>query len=286
MTYRKKFLAASLFLFLANVSIAMPVVPSTIINVVYPTNFDDDKCEKSVFSGTISSIALPSIPLSVINSRIEKDPVFKREALMVELVQQGTIFSSIRIEANDATLNEIQKNLYQGKETKLTEFERCAKSDKSLQLVELVNFTPSLKNLMPDLDSKIEFIKENDIGICTVTASKTLRELVKLYNPDLDLSTIEANIYFTSGGVSPDGSILLGKDVHIIFNKKDNIFDRISKPSIRIQVPAYLSYTVIQRLRDSGDKLQMTKSIKCKGQKPDNPVWIYDLSVKYPQTNN
>lgn len=279
MTDRIKFIVAILFLFLTNVSIAMPVVPSTLINVIYPTNFEDDKCENSAFSGAISSLALPNIPLSVINSHIEKDPVFNREALIVELVQQGQIFSSIRIEAKDATLNEIQKNLYQGKETKLTEFERCTKADKNLQLVELVNFTPSLKNLMPDLDSKIEFIKENETGICTITASKTLRELVKLYNPNLDLSMIEANVYFIADGVSPDGSTLQGKDVYIIFNKKDNIFDRISKPSIRIQVPAYLSYTIVERLRHSGDKLQMTKSIKCKGQKLDNPVWIYNLQV-------
>lgn len=275
----KKIITTTLFLFLANTSIAMPVVPNTLLNVVYPKNFDSDKCENTAFSGTISSLAIDNIPLTSINSSIQKDPVYDHKALIIELIQKGNVFSSVRIEGNDKTLNEIQKNLSLGQETKLTEFGQCAKADRNLQLVELVNFTPSLKNLMPDLDARIEFVKKNDAGICTVSASITLRELVKFYNPNLDLSTIEANVYFTADGVSPDGSKLLGKDVHISFNPKGHIFEPLAKPAIRIQVPASFNYTVIDKLHHAGDKLQMTKSIECKGEKSDNPVWVYTLEV-------
>lgn len=266
------------FLSLNNISLAMPVALSTIIHIAYPKNVDDNSCKNSAFSSAISSLAVDNIPLQAIYSSIKKDPILNHSALLIELIQSGGTFSSIQIEANDATLDNIQQNLFKGNEIKLTEFEQCLKSDKNLQLVELVNFTPPLKNLMPDLDSKIEFIKKNDAGICVVITSKTLRELAKIYNPYLDVSTIEANIYFTANGYSSNNDKLLSKNVHIGFNKKGNIFDRISKPLIRIQVPGFLNYTIIERLQHGG-LLQLTRSAECKGQKSDNPIWIENIEI-------
>ena len=91
---------------------------------------------------------------------------------------------------------------------------------------------------------------------------------------------IEANVDITGDGWSTDGSKLFGKRINIFFTKKNSQFDQLHSPKISIQVPTDLSYTVIQRLRQAGATLQMTKTIECKVQKPDeNPVWIYNLNV-------
>jgi hypothetical protein len=255
------------------------VVPETKISVVYPSTFDSNTCDQVSYSGTIESLALPGMPLTNIVSNIQSDPLNKRYGLLIQLIQGAVNYSSIKIEGDKRVLEEIEMTMTNGSDVNLTEFRQCAESDKTLQLVDLVNFTPPLKNLSPSMNAKIEYIRKNDQGVCAVTASKTLAELVKLYNPSIDLSMVEANAStYASSWSSSDGK-LIGKEVQITFNKKDNILDQLNRPVISIRLPKDLSYTAIQRLHSSDGVLQMTGTVDCKGERLDNPVMIYDLKT-------
>ena len=254
------------------------VIPETQLSVVYPSTFDANKCDQVPFSGTIASLALPGIPLTAIFSTIQPDPMNKRYGLVVELIQRAVNYANVRIEGDKAILEDIENKMIHGYEVRLTEFRQCAESDKSLKLVELINFTPSLKSLAPALNAKIEYIKKNDQGVCAITASKTLGDLVKLYNPTIDLASIEANISIEASGWSENGK-LTSKNLQITFNNKNNIFEQLKSPSISIRLPKDLGYTAIQRLNSPKGILQMTGTPDCKGQRPDDPVWIYGLNV-------
>ena len=259
---------------------ATPVVPSTLFSVAYPATFDSDKCDQLAFSGTISSLALPKIPLTSVYSHIENDPVVHRDSLIVELLQRTFIGASIRIEGEPATLKDIEGKLSNGIEVKLTEYKRCAEADKSLQLVELVNFTPALKNLAPDLGAKIEFIKKNEHGECAAVSSKSLGELVKMYNPGVNLNNIEADVDVHASGISADDHKSIGKEISISFKTKDGMNEVLSRPIINIRLPADLSYTVIDKLKRPDGLLRMTGGPDaCKGQRSDDPVWIYNMKI-------
>jgi hypothetical protein len=252
--------------------------PETQFSVWYPSLFDSENCDQVIFSGPLQSLSLPNIPLTKIVSNLTQDFVMKNYSLDIKLFQQNMVFSSVKIIGKKTVLQNIEDNLTNGIEVKLTEFPLCAQMDSAFQLIEAINFIPPLKSLAPELSAKIEYIKKNDDDLCTAVTNKSLAELVTLYNPNIDLASIEANVSISPSGWDDVGNFV-SKTIKISFNKKTNIWEQLASPKISIIVPSELVYAAIHQLHHPEDTLRTTMDIDCKGDKGDDPMVIYDLMV-------
>ena len=254
----------------------------TDFKVFIPESWYSDTCSEAIYDGPLETLFLPTLLGGrIVNSWMASetspainDPAGNRLALKITALSNAQVASTLRIEGMRTTIESVQRKIVRGEAVRVTEFPKCAQNDPSLELVQLVNFDLFGRKISVNLESHINLIRKDASGSCSTFRNNSLSEIIHMYLPNFDLSSLEARVSMRAGGVSTTTGELVTKSVYITFYKG---LQQVLEISIGTQ--SEMSYDVVKKLEEPSGLLQLAGAREC-FQPEVGMLWASAFSIR------